>query len=402
LTAAPSPRRERFGFWLYASHILAIFTLAGSNALLALSVLTAPWTVRRPLWRPRHAALLAPVVAYLGLLAISIALSYDPEISRKATSDFFHFATPLLALWLVSRERDARTLVTGVIVLGTVVALYGLVQFAAGFDDLHNRMTGPFSHYMTFSGVVLMADTLLLGRLAAGRRWRAPLWPGAHGAWAWTALGILNLALLASLTRNAWIGAAVATMALLWWTARRWLLVLVPAAALLLWLAPPPFASRVSSIFDLSQPSNYDRLCMTYAGAQMVAERPLFGLGPEMVAHRYPIYRHPTAPRYWVPHLHNSYLNLAAERGLTSLAAFLWLLLASARQGWRRLRGEGGLEGGAADLHIGVLLTLLATGVAGLFEDSWRDTEVQRLFLVLLALPFAVETAAERQGKPPE
>jgi O-antigen ligase len=53
----------------------------------------------------------------------------------------------------------------------------------------------------------------------------------------------------------------------------------------------------------------------------MVAERPLFGIGPDLVEARYPIYRHPTAPRYTVPHLHNDLLQLAAERGLPALAA---------------------------------------------------------------------------------
>ena len=50
------------------------------------------------------------------------------------------------------------------------------------------------------------------------------------------------------------------------------------------------------SITDLKDLSNYDRLCMLEAGMTMVKERPLFGLGPEMVERRYPIYRSPTAP----------------------------------------------------------------------------------------------------------
>lgn len=394
-------RRQRIGFRLYASHILTVFALAGSNILLGLTVLSAPWTVQRPLWRRRHVPLLRPTAAYLILLAISIALSYDPEVSRRAASGFFHFTTLLLALWLVRAEKDARALVTAFVLMATLTGAYGLVQVAAGFDNLGNRITGPFSHYMTFSGVLLLADMLLLARMATAG-WRGRLWPGAHPLWSWLALGVINATLLASLTRNAWIGGAVAVTVLLACTARRALLVLVPAVALVLWLVPAGVSSRVTSIFDLTEPSNYDRLCMTYAGLHMVAERPLFGIGPEMVPHRYAIYRHPTAPRYWVPHLHSSYLNLAAERGLAGLAAFLWLFLVGGREALRRLRREGGLTGPRADLYLGAFVALLALGVAGLFEDYWRDSEIQRVCLFLLALPFALAAPDASRKNPVE
>src|SRR5260370_16703427 len=80
----------------------------------------------------------------------------------------------------------------------------------------------------------------------------------------------------------------------------------------------------------------------------MIAERPVVGLGPDMVDHRYEIYRQPTAPRYWVPHLHDSFLEMAAERGLPSLAAYLWMMIAGVRLALRRSQAEGGLAGGRA------------------------------------------------------
>jgi O-antigen ligase len=106
-----------------------------------------------------------------------------------------------------------------------------------------------------------------------------------------------------------------------------------------------------------------------------------------MVAELYPIYRNPTAPRHTVGHLHNTFIDLAAERGLLSLAAYLWLMMAGAvvaARGWRR--------GEARDLNLGVLLAVVAFNIAGLFEANWRDTEVQRLVLFLLAAPFVVRS----------
>jgi O-antigen ligase len=114
-------------------------------------------------------------------------------------------------------------------------------------------------------------------------------------------------------------------------------------------------------------------------------------MGPEMVERRYAIYRPPSAPRYEVPHLHNSFLQLAAERGLPELAAYLALLAVAAVVAWRRYQREGGDAGPRADLYIGILLALLAFNLAGLFENNWGDTEVQRPALLLLAIPFCLE-----------
>ncbi len=389
------PARARVGFWLFAAHVASVVSLAASNVLLATTAFTLPWTLDRPLpgfdretWR-----WLGALALYFGLLAVSVVFSYDPAVSAVALREGFNLATPVLALLLVRRELEARRLVGQVILMALALALAGLVQFSLGSQDLDSRIRGFFSHYMTFAGVLLLSQCVLLAWMAAGSGWRR--W------WAWLAVVAIPLALLGSFTRNAWVALLVVVTVLVVVRAPKLLLAYLPVAVLVALLAPEPLLNRFTSIFDLRDVSNYDRLCMASASLHMVAERPLFGIGPKMVAHRYALYREPTAPRVWVPHLHNSFLNIAAERGLTSLLAFLAILGLSARRAWRRLELEGGLGGPRADLYLGVLLAILAFSVAGLFEDNWADTEVQRIMLFLLALPFALPTA-ERGRREPE
>jgi O-antigen ligase len=131
---------------------------------------------------------------------------------------------------------------------------------------------------------------------------------------------------------------------------------------------------------------------MIEAGLRMVSERPLLGLGPGVVRTRYTLYRHPTAPRDERPHLHNSYLQLAAEQGLLSLAAFVALLGASFGQTLRNYRREHGALGPRADLHLGVAAALVAYTLAAFFEGNWADTEVQRIALFVVALPFCLDS----------
>jgi O-antigen ligase len=112
-----------------------------------------------------------------------------------------------------------------------------------------------------------------------------------------------------------------------------------------------------------------------------------------MVQQYYPIYKHPTAHRGDVKHLHNTLLQLAAERGLLSVVAYVWLMVAAFLLAYRRYRQEGSLGGERADLLLGVLLSLLALNIAGVFEANWRDTEIQRWTLFLLAVPVCIELA---------
>jgi O-antigen ligase len=149
---------------------------------------------------------------------------------------------------------------------------------------------------------------------------------------------------------------------------------------------------RFVSILDIHDVTNYDRLCMVEAGVRMVKERPIFGLGPQTVRARYPIYRQPTAPRLTVNHLHNSFVHMAAERGLASLGAYLWLMGASLILAFRSYRRQAAQGGDGAELYLATFLVLVAFNVAGVFEANWRDTELQRLALFMIGVPYLLRS----------
>jgi O-antigen ligase len=382
--------RHPLALWLYWGHLVGLFGLAVSNTLLGLAVLAAPFAGSRVLLRREVRALLLVLAAYAGLLGISIATSFDPGESLRHGSELYATATLLVGLVVARGERRLRLLVDAVLLLATFESLVGIGQLVAqGGADLSRRIQGTLSHYMTFAGLLMIADLLLLARVVVRGRsagWRAAL------------LVPINVALLATLTRSAWVGLLAGALVLLAGRPRA-LLWSLPAGLLLLLLLPATVLDRAVSIVDPSDPTNHDRLCMASAGAQMIAERPWTGQGPGMVESRYPLYRLPDATRRAVPHLHNAYLQVAAERGLPALLALLLLLALPAARALRLLRVEGGIDGHRADLHLGVFAALVGFAVAGLFEDNWGDTEVQRLVLMLLALPFGLAVGDE--GDPP-
>ncbi len=371
------------GAFFYAGHLLTIWGIALSNLGLALAVL---WSFRhrgRLSWRPA-AAVFLPLQLYVAFLLAAILTSTMPSVSVRELSELFTLCALPLGWTLVRGEKGVRLLYGLLIVMTVLLGLYGIGQYLfTDYGSLDKRIVGPFSHYQTYSGILLIGTLLLLARMAGGGGWRRPL--------DWLALVVLSLAILLTLTRGTWVAVLFGLTLVLLMRTRRlfvaYLAALLVGGVLFATQAPASWTERARSIVDLRDESNYDRLCMAWAGFHMISERPLFGIGPRMVDERYPIYRHPTAPRPQVAHLHNTFLNLAAEVGLLALAAYLWMMWVVLRFAWRGYQRRAS----TSDLYLGVILVVAGFNVAGIFEANWRDTEVQRLVLFLMAVPWCLD-----------
>jgi len=369
------------------AHVVTVFGIALSNLFYGL---LGVWLIARrrelPACWPELVPLAMPLLVYVVIGLVATLVSLDPLYSADQLTGVLALATLLFAPLVVRGEADVRRALSLLIGTITLLSIYGLVQYMLGdYGSLDRRIPGPFSHYMTFAGVLQIGALLLLARLLTG---------GHRQLLNWLSLGLVTWTLLLTLTRGAWVALAVTVLVFVVARARRYLPVIVVAALVLVFLAPDSWRERMRSIGDLHDFSNYDRLCMADAAFYMIGERPLFGIGPDMVKIRYPIYRQPTAPRFTVPHLHNTFLGLAAETGLLSLGAYLWLIGASLWLAWRGYREGGGSRGPQAALYLGVMMAVVGFNVGGLFEDNWRDSEVQRLILFLLVVPVCLKVAA--------
>ncbi|HVN76762.1 MAG TPA: O-antigen ligase family protein [Thermoanaerobaculaceae bacterium] len=322
--------------------------------------------------RPSARALVPPLVLFTAASLLSVVFSLDPLESLDKTPRLAVLLLVPLSAALIDRVWWPR-LVAAVAVATTVLAAWGIVQYLQGANDLGHRIQGPLSHYMLFAGCVLLGSVVAIAELLLNpsRRVWLLLPPALLGP----------VALLLSYTRNAWVGlaAALLVLAAVW---RRRLLLLYPVIALALWLVfPRSVLDRVVSIFDLRQSANYDRVCMAISGVQMIHDYPITGVGLDMVDRLYPLYRRDDAPRWTVPHLHNNVLQIAAERGLPALAAYLWLLGAFLTVSWRGLPLLSGRRRAAVAAS---LAAVLAISVAGLFEYNFWFANVQYTMLVLM------------------
>jgi O-antigen ligase len=363
---------ERIAFAFFLLGVGAVPSIAVANIALAVcGAATIAWRLlaaRRgedalaPFRRP--SPLNGPIGALVVLTAASAVFSTLPSRSLPELKGLGTFGLAIFTVALLSKREDIALLLS----LWRVTTLYlvvrGVLQWAAGANSTGLRITGGLSVYMTYAGL-LMCFALLFASLAA-------------------------LGVSLSLTRSAYVGLAVG-LALILATAHARLLLALPVAVLAAaLLVPAAVKARALSSFDPNDPTMRDRILMWRAGAAMVADRPLFGLGPKRVKDLYPVYRRPG----WVlpnpGHLHSNAVTIAAETGIPSLLAYLAFVGAFFVGAVRRLRGADPFD---AAVVRGSLAVMAALFTSGLFEMNFGDVEVLMATLVIASLPFALPSA---------
>jgi O-antigen ligase len=380
-----APSLDRLTGVLLLTFVAAIqISIVAAEVLLAALVVCWAAGLVRDRSRPAAPAFFLAFLAYAALTLVSTAFSVDPRASLIDSKELLLFLVVPIVFDLARGPR-ARSVLGVVITVGAVAAAYGIVQYAMlHYDSLGQRPRGTLGHYMTYSGALMLVIGVTAARLVFGVRDRA---------WAALVMPALVVALSLTLTRSAWVGACLA-VGLLFVLKDFRLTALVPVVvALLFALAPDSVTSRMVSIFDLQDPTNRDRLAMMRSGSAMVRDHPLLGVGPDMVERLYPEYRDPRAVQETNPHLHNVPLQIAAERGLPALAAWVAAIGLLTVGLFRLFRA-----GGERTLPAGGLAAVVGMLAAGFFEYNFGDSEFLMLFLVLVTLPFA---AARRDDAAP-
>ena len=375
------------GFWLALIQI----SIAASQIVLTFVLL---------LWLYQLATRRAELVRLpfdwpLGLFAllsvVSAVFSFEPAESLRSVRKLTLLIVPYLLVSALRRKPvlALEQLVLVLIVVADVCALFALWQYSFGeLGDINHRIRGFMSHYMTFSGLLMGVSMLALAELLFSRRRRAFLA---------ASLMVFLVTLALSLTRSAWIGVFVSASLLCFLRDRR-LLVAVPLLLIgALALLPSAVQTRVRSFIEPDR-SGRDRLYMVQSGLRISINHPWFGVGPNMVQPVYPIYRLEGAPQLQNVHLHNNVVQIAAERGLPCLAAWLWLIALGITGTVKRYRrSSAGTKERA--LAAGSLALLMAGMTAGLFEYNFGDSEFLMLFLFAMAIPIVLDRSSSESGQ---
>jgi putative inorganic carbon (HCO3(-)) transporter len=379
--------------WLaFGSGTAIMVGIAPSQILLALAF-AALLACGEPLRLPR---IKLPLGLFLLGTIISLAFSDNPAAGLPQIRKFYVFLELLVIFSLLRSVEMVRLLFLSWAGIGAVTAVRGFVQFAAKVQEAHRlgrnfydfyvgeRITGFTSHWNTYSAEEMFAFIMLVAFLlfAPGTRKRL---------WLWLIFGALMLiAIVLGETRGIWIALAVAGLYLVWYW-KRWMVIVTPAVVLLgIVLAPHAVQERFTSIFKpKGVDSNQFRVVTWRTGLRMVKAHPWLGLGPEEPHLQFEKYVPEDIPRPlpsgWYGHLHNIYLHYAAERGIPTMLALLWMLVQILYDFWRGLRDLPPGPSNRRFLLHGGIAAVLATMAEGFVELNLGDSEVLTMFLVIVA-----------------
>jgi O-antigen ligase len=392
MNPAPSFFFRAAGWLAFASAAAIIFSIAVSQILLGASL--AALLISRE--RLRLPAIKWALALFLFGTLLAWFFSGDLRAGMPQIKKIYVFAELLVVFSAVRHAKWIRWLFLAWAGLAALAALWGCVQFAGKIREAHaqgadfyefyvgERIKGFTSHWNTFSAEEMFALIMLIAFLMFARAPRNWIWLKAACAF------LIALAVLLAETRGVWVATAAAGLYLSWAWRPKLLLVAPVLMVLAVVASPPAIRERFRSIVQPKEvDSNQFRKVVWRTGVRMIEAHPWLGLGPEQPHIQFwkwlPADIHPPFPDGYYGHLHNMYLQYAAERGVPTTLVMLGLLIqimVNFRRGLRSLppgRDDRRflLQGG-----IAVVLAVLAEGFV---EYNLGDSEVLTMFLVVTA-----------------
>jgi putative inorganic carbon (hco3(-)) transporter len=379
---------------------IRVFEILMAVALVALVIARRRWRVP-PVWLPLSLFLLGTLVSLVASGHIREGL---PQVRK-----FYVYLMLFLVTTAVQSVRQIRWIALGWALAATLSSLWALKQFFEKYRAaqrahqnfyaayVDNRVTGFMGHWMTLSGELMMT-LLVLGAVIFFARDRS-----------WTTAMILaafpiSVALGLTWTRSMWLGTLCGGLYLIWFW-KKWALAAVPVViAALLIVNPLDIRERaMSALFPHEglTDSNGHRAELRRIGWEMIKAHPWLGVGPEQVWRQYQNYIRPDMPRpqasQYYGHLENNYIQYAAERGVPTLLALLWMI------GWALFDFARALRRLPSDaeerwvLHAAVA-AIISVLVSGFYSWNLNNSEILAMILAVMGCGYVAlwETQTKR------
>jgi O-antigen ligase len=381
----------------FASAAAIVFSIAASQILLGASL--AALLISRE--RLRLPAIKWPLALFLFGTLLAWVFSGHLAAGMPQIKKFYVFAELLVVFSCLRDAKWIRWLFLVWAGFAALTAAWGCVQFARKIREAHalglnfpshdfylfyvsERIRGFTSHWNTFSAEEMFALVMLTAFLLFARAPRGWIWLKVACAF------LIALAVLLAETRGVWFATAIGGFYLLWVWKRKVVLVAPVLIALAVVASPPAIRERFQSVLQPKQvDSNSFRVVVWRTGLRMIEAHPWLGLGPEQPHIQFqkwlPADIQAPLPSGYYGHLHNVYLQYAAERGIPTTLVMLWLLiqiLVDFRRGLRNL--PQGPDDRRFLLHGGIAI-VLAVLAEGFVEYNLGDSEVLTMFLVVTA-----------------
>jgi O-antigen ligase len=268
----------------------------------------------------------------------------------------------------------------------------GIASWTRGRD---RRATGFFNHWTTYSESLQLICSVVFGLFVALPRKR-----NKRSVVLLVVFAALCGALLLTVVRASWAAFLVSAVLIALLGLRWRALLVIGACALPLVLVGFYVLHQKRSVgfFDPNDDSIRWRQTVQREGLQLLTSSPrhlLVGVGMDSIKSHWRAWKLFDNGRLPMGHMHSDYLQIALERGVPALLAWLILMALYARMLWRlrrRLSKENWIERGLA---LGALGGLVGFLISGFVHYNWGDSEVVMIFYLIMGLSLVVNRFPE-------
>ncbi len=386
-------RSEKVAFLALTGAVsLSQVSIAASQILLTVAILSAVWIFARHRGPVLTCApIILPLLAFSLWTIFAALASSNVALGLTVFKKFCLFLLLPLVPLVIRGEKRVTFIHHAIFAVALISAAAGLTQFIADPQrDLLHRISGFMSHWMTYSGLLMLVLVLLLAyTICVG--WRNHKWVIPLGSF-------LILVLLLSQTRNAWIGATAGILVVVLLRRPRAVVGFFVVILVLYLASPASIKQRLKTSWDPEDPNTRNRIELIQTSMRLIWDNPWFGVGPKNVGQEALRYRgNNEFPDWMYQHMHNNFLQIAAERGIPGLLLWLWFMF---RLVWDALHVYRSTINKSIPLAIGFRNEALTTSAgalggwvallfAGLFEYNFGDSEVLIMFLFIMSAPYA-------------
>ncbi|MFH1965532.1 MAG: O-antigen ligase family protein [Acidobacteriota bacterium] len=330
------------------------------------------------------------LLLFLLLTVVSALFSKEPLQDIWHLKICIKFIIPFLLLTYITRPQ-VKTALFWIFGISGISMVWGFLQFLLSDGvNLLDRIDGFMSHWMTYSGQLMMVSIActaygiyFLKSRKGVRKLESLPWFLFSSLMA----GILVL----TYTRSAWGGMLGGLAVLTALNLRsRWVLALSAAVIFIFVMMPAPVHERISSGFDPRDTTTRGRLDIWRSGISVALENPVIGVGFSSVAGESLKYRRERdLPEWAYQHSHNNVIQVAATSGIPAVMVWIAMWLKILQDFFRiRLQGRED-EFSAVQASAGISI-LIAFHLMGLMEFNFGDSEVLTLLLFFISVPYVL------------
>ncbi len=364
-----------------------------------------------------------PILVFMLLTVISVFFSLDIRHSMRGLRSESLVILFFLIINNVKDKKQVKQLLLFFIIGSVIVSLQGISQYLLGVNSHEGQIVTRPDFLARAPEGFLRFISMLDGRIIASRGHPLTLAEGLMFAISvgvplvfigsfkqkiWISLSILviGVALIFTFSRIPWFATSIAVVFILIFKPPRfkkialWIfaillisIVVSGSISLLMKGNRQSIIKRATNLWD------QERVYMWQGGINIIKHYPLWGVGMKNIAKVYPDYVNPKAKwkQGW-GELHNNFIHIAAERGILTLIAFLWILIGCFIYAFRfywKIRPRGDLS---SVLILGFLTAFIGFVITGMTEYNFGDSEIVMMLWFIMGLTIVVTQDYEKDG----